>query len=124
LEEKAARIGNAFSGRVKQLLSAHTQLMVALDFGIGPCYEVVITGNAQAEDTKAMVRAIRTHFLPNKVVLLNPDERESPEIVKLAELTKNQLSIDGRATVYVCMNYNCKLPTTDINKMLELLNAR
>jgi uncharacterized protein YyaL (SSP411 family) len=124
LEEKAARIGNAFSGRVKQLLSAHTQLMVALDFGIGPCYEVVIAGNAQAEDTKAMVRAIRTHFLPNKVVLLNPDERESPEIVKLAEFTKNQSSIDGRATVYVCMNYNCKLPTTDINKMLELLNAR
>jgi uncharacterized protein YyaL (SSP411 family) len=124
LEEKAARISSAFSRSVKQLPSAHTQLMVALDFGIGPCYEVVIAGKAEAEDTKAMVRAIRTRFLPNKVVLLNPDERESPEIAKLAEFTKNQSSIDGRATAYVCMNYNCKLPTTDINKMLELLNGR
>jgi uncharacterized protein YyaL (SSP411 family) len=124
LEEKAARIANAFSGRVKQLPSAHTQLMVALDFGIGLCCEVVIAGNAQTEDTKAMVRAIRTRFLPNKVVLFNPDERESPEIAKLAEFTKNQSSIGGRATAYVCMNYNCKLPTTDINKMLELLNGR
>jgi len=124
LEEKAARIGSAFSGSVKQLPSAHTQLMVALDFGIGPCYEVVIAGNTQAEDTKTMVKALRTCFLPNKVVLLNPGERESPEIAKLAEFTKSQSSIDGRATAYVCMNYNCKLPTTDINKMLELLNVR
>jgi uncharacterized protein YyaL (SSP411 family) len=123
LEEKAARIGIAFSGSVKQLPSAHTQLMVALDFGIGPCYEVVIVGKAQAEDTKAMVKALRTSFLPNKVVLLNLGERESPEITKLAEFTKNQSSIDGRATAYVCMNYNCKLPTTDIDKMLELLNV-
>jgi len=123
LEEKAARIGSAFSGSVNQSPSAHTQLMVALDFGIGPCYEVVIAGNAQAEDTKAMVKALRTRFLPNKVVLLNPDERESPEIAKLAEFTKNQSSIEGKATAYVCLNYNCKLPTTDIGKMLELLNV-
>jgi uncharacterized protein YyaL (SSP411 family) len=124
LEEKAARIGSAFSGSVKKLPSAHTQLMVALDFGIGPCYEVVIAGKTQAKDTKAMVKALRTCFLPNKVVLLNPDERKSPEIAKLAEFTQNQSSIDGKATAYVCMNYNCKLPTTDIDKMLELLNAR
>jgi uncharacterized protein YyaL (SSP411 family) len=124
LEEKAARIGSAFSGSIKQSPSAHTQLMVALDFGIGPCYEVVIAGKAQEEDTKAMVKALRTRFLPNKVVLLNPNGRESLEIAKLAEFTKNQPSIDGRATAYVCLNYNCKLPTTDINKMLELLNVR
>jgi uncharacterized protein YyaL (SSP411 family) len=122
LEEKAARIGIAFSGSVKQSPSAHTQLMVALDFGIGPCYEVVIAGKAQAEDTKAMVKALRTRFLPNKVVLLNPGERESPEIAQLAEFTRNQSSIGGRATAYICLNYNCKLPTTDISKMLELLN--
>jgi uncharacterized protein YyaL (SSP411 family) len=123
-EEKAARIGSAFSRSIKKSPSAHTQLMVALDFGIGPCYEVVIAGKAQAEDTKAMVNALRTRFLPNKVVLFNPDGRESPEIAKLAEFTKNQSSIGGKATAYVCLNYNCKLPTTDIDKMLELLNAR
>jgi uncharacterized protein YyaL (SSP411 family) len=96
--------------------------MVALDFGIGSSYEVVIAGKPQAEDTKAMMKALRTRFLPNKVVLLNPGERESPEIAQLAKFTQSQSSIDGRATVYVCMNYNCKLPTTDISKMLELLN--
>jgi uncharacterized protein YyaL (SSP411 family) len=55
---------------------------------------------------------------------LNPDERESPKIAKLADCTKNQSSIGGKATAYVCLNYNCKLPTMDIGKMLELLNVR
>jgi uncharacterized protein YyaL (SSP411 family) len=124
LEEKAAKIGSAFSKRVKQAPLAHTQLMVALDFGVGPCYEVVIAGNSEAKDTGAMFKALRTHFLPNKVVLLNSNEQESPEIAQLAGFTKNQSSIEGKATAYICLNYNCKLPTTDINTMLELLNVR
>jgi uncharacterized protein YyaL (SSP411 family) len=124
LEEKAAKIGSAFSGSVTKLLSAHTQLMGSLDFGIGPCYEVVIAGRAEAEDTKAMLKALRTRFLPNKVVLLNPGGPELSGIAKFAEFTINQPSIDGRATAYVCMNHNCQPPTTDINKMLELLDVR
>jgi len=124
LEEKAARIGRAFARSVNQSPAAHNQLMIALDFGVGPCHEVVIAGNAQAQDTKAMVEALRTRFLPNKIVLLNPSEQESPGIARLAEFTKNQSSIGGKATAYVCQNHNCKLPTTDINKMLELLDAR
>ena len=122
-EEKAAAVGRAFSQSVKQSLSAHSQLMVALDFGVGPSYEVVIAGNAQAEDTSTMVKALRTRFLPNKVVLLNPDEQDSPEMSQLAAFTRNQTSIEGKATAYVCLNYNCKSPTTDVNKMLELLSA-
>jgi uncharacterized protein YyaL (SSP411 family) len=122
-EEKAAAIGRAFSGSVRQSPRAHTQLMVALDFGLGPCYEVVIAGNAEAEDTKAMIRALRAHFLPNKVVLLNPGEQDSPGISQLAPFTREQSSIEGKATAYVCLSYNCKLPTMDVGKMLELLNA-
>jgi uncharacterized protein YyaL (SSP411 family) len=123
LEEKAARLGSTFSGNVRQLPSAHAQLMVALDFAVGPSYEVVVAGKTQAKDTRDMLRALRTRFLPNKVVVLNPDERESPEIAELAPFIKNQSSTGGRATGYVCMNYNCKLPTTDIDKMLELLGV-
>jgi len=123
-EEKAARIGRAFSRNVKQSPSAYTQLMVAVDFGVGPSYEVVIAGNSQAKDTKEMLKAIRTQFIPNKVVILRPTEQESPDINRLAEFTKSQASIDGRATAYVCLNYNCKFPTTDITKMLDLLNVK
>jgi hypothetical protein len=122
-EQKAAAIGRAFSRGIAQLPSAHTQLMVALDFELGPCYEVVIAGSLHAQDTGAMLRALRTRFLPNKVVLFNPGEQDAPEIAQLAAFTRNQPSVGGRATAYVCLNHNCKLPTTDISKMLELLGV-
>jgi len=123
LEEKAAKIGRAFSRSVKQSPSAYTQLMVAADFGVGPSYEVVIAGKSQAKDTKEMLKAIRRQFIPNKVVILRSTEQESPDIDHLAEFTKHHLSIEGKTTAYVCLNYNCRLPTTDVNKMLELLNV-
>jgi len=121
LEEKAAKIGRAFSQNVKKLPLAYTQLMVSVDFGIGPSCEVVIAGNSEAAGTKAMLTALMSQFVPNKVVLLNPSEQESPEIGQLAEFTKYQTSIGNKATAYVCLNYHCKSPATDINKMLELL---
>jgi len=121
LEEKAATIGRVFSESISESPSVHTQLMAAVDFGIGPSYEVVIVGNPKAKDTKEMVQALHTHFIPNKVVLLRPTDQEAPGIERLAKFTKYQTSIDNKATAYVCLNYNCKLPTTDKGKMLELL---
>ena len=121
LEEKAATIGKVFSESISESPSAHTQLMAAVDFGIGPSYEVVIVGNSKAKDTKEMIQALHTHFIPNKVVLLRPIDQEAPGIERLAKFTKYQTSIDNKATAYVCLNYNCKLPTTDKGKMLELL---
>ncbi len=123
-EEKAAKIGRAFSKAVKQMPSAYTQLLLAVDFALGPSYEVVIVGKWGADDTKAMIRALRGHFVPNKVVLFRPSGEESPDITRLAGYTKYQSSIDGKATAYVCLNYTCKLPTTDSGKMLEMLNVK
>jgi hypothetical protein len=123
-EEKAAAIGRTFSRSLGQSPSAHTQLMIALDFGLGPSYQVVIAGNAGAEDTGGMIRALGAHFLPNKVVLLKPAEQDSREIFQLSPFTRQQPGIGGKATAYVCLNYNCKLPTTDVDQMLELLDVR
>jgi hypothetical protein len=113
-------IGHAFAGYIQQQPSAYGQLMVAVNFGVGPSYEVVIVGEADAEDTQAMLAALRSEFVPNKVVLLRPPGK-SPEIIRLAEFVKYHGSINGQATAYVCLNYYCELPTTDIDKMLELL---
>ncbi|MBI2979255.1 MAG: thioredoxin domain-containing protein [Chloroflexi bacterium] len=123
LEEKAAKIGRAFSQGVRQSPSAHTQLMIAVDFAVGPSYEVVIAGDWRASDTREMLQAIARRFIPNKVVLFLPVGPGSAEFKSIAPFTGQQVSIDDKATAYVCLNYNCQLPTTDIDTMLSLLNA-
>jgi uncharacterized protein YyaL (SSP411 family) len=124
LEKKAAGMGAMFSANVRESPSAHTLLMAGVDFGMGPSYEVVIVGNPEATDTREMIQKLRRQFIPNKVVLLRSPDRSGPGIERLAEFTKHQTAIDDKATAYVCLNCNCKLPTTDTAKMLELLNAQ
>ncbi len=124
LEEKADRIGRAFSGSVKQFPSAYTQLMMAVEFGLGPSQEVVIAGDTDAADTRSMLKQLRRPFLPHTVVLFRPMDHKSPEITRIASYTDGQTSIDSKATAYVCRDYHCELPTTDPGKMLELLRKR
>ena len=37
---------------------------------------------------------------------------------------EEESALDGDATAYVCRNFSCELPTTDVDKMLELLGER
>lgn len=122
LAEKASRITRTFSTTVRQSPSSFTHLMVGIDFLLGPSYGIVISGKTNADDTKIMINAIRTRFLPNKTVLFIPSDQESPEICRIAESVKDQSSINGKATAYVCRNYVCEKPTTDLGRMLILLD--
>jgi uncharacterized protein YyaL (SSP411 family) len=97
--------------------------MVALDFLSGPSYEVVIAGDSRADDTKNMLKILKTNFLPNKVLLLNPTEEESPKLHKIVPHIIKKSSINGQATSYICTNYSCKEPTTDVEKMIKILES-
>lgn len=123
-ENKALKIVQSFSSNIKNSPLAHTQLMAALDFIFGPSYELVIAGKQHSPDTRQMLKALRTHFIPNKVVIFHPTGQGPSDIERIAEFTKYQTSIEGRATAYVCLNHSCKSPTTDIARMLEMLGVK
>ncbi len=123
LEDIAAESGKAFSKTANDSPLFHTQLLTALSFAVGPSYEIVIVGKSNARDTAEMLRAVRSNFIPNKVIIFRPTNRDNSALDGIAGYTKEFESIDGKATAYVCQNYVCSLPTTDIDKMLELLNV-
>ena len=123
-EDKALKIVQSFSSNIKNSPLAHTQLMAALDFVFGPSCEVVISGKKHSGDTKKMLQALRSNFIPSKVVIFRPTGQGPSDIELIAEFTKYQTSIEGRATAYVCLNHSCKSPTTNIARMLELLGVK
>jgi uncharacterized protein YyaL (SSP411 family) len=122
-EERAIQIGKTFSQSVSQYPSAHINMMIAVDFLVGPAYEIVVVGNPEAEDTQNMMRKLETVYLPNKVALLKPEGKESRDLVEIAPYIEHFTSIDGRATVYVCENFVCDLPTTDVEQMMDILKG-
>jgi hypothetical protein len=121
LEEKAAQLAAAFSGRISPSPAAYTQFLGGLDFAFGPAIEVVIAARRGAVDTHAMLKALRRDFLPNMVVLFHPAGKGSQEIAKLAPHAEAMTIIDESATAYVCSRFRCDLPTTDPEKMLARL---
>lgn len=124
LEGHAAKLLRAFSGQVAQAPTAFTQFLVALDFVLGPSHEVVIVGMPGADDTGAMLRAVRRTFLPNKVLVFRPSGEEAPAIARLAPYTAAQRAIEGRATAYACRGGACERPTTEPAELLALLGAK
>jgi uncharacterized protein YyaL (SSP411 family) len=120
-EEKTAQLMHAFAIKVARSPSAHTQLLTALDFALGPSSEVVVVGDPANEDTLELLRTVRGRFLPRKIVLFRSSIDKSPEITELASFTENMQGERTRATVFICRNQVCNLPTTNVHKMLEML---
>jgi hypothetical protein len=124
LEGQAVDISRALAGSVGRVPVGHTQFMMALGFLLYPSYEIVIAGRSEAEDTKRMLHALRKYFLPNAVVLLSSPEDESSDIAGIAPFTKDLKPVKNMATAYVCTNFACHSPTTDVTEMLRLLDTQ
>lgn len=123
LENKAEALNRAFSQTINNIPYAYSQFLAGIDFQVGLSYEVAIAGDANAEDTKEMLKELRKRFIPNKVVVLNPANEKSPEIYKIAEYLSGQEMKDNKATAYVCMNFACNKPTNDVEEMLNSFEA-
>ncbi len=122
LAEKAGLMGKIFFEEISNSPAAHTQMMMALVFKNSRPFEVVIAGDFEAEDTKSMLKALRSAYIPNKVVLFRPEGETEAELTEIAEFTRYHRAIDSKATAYVCRNRTCRSPATGIGKMLESLN--
>ncbi|NLM30756.1 MAG: thioredoxin domain-containing protein [Methanomicrobiales archaeon] len=122
-EEIADRIHRTFAGTVRKSPATHIGFLTGLDRMLGPGVEVIITGARGAEDTRAMIQAIASHYTPDASVIFRPSDEEDPEITRVAGFTRDAVAIDGRATAYVCTNYACEIPVTDPDEMLRRIRA-
>ena len=123
-EETAAGAMRSVSGLVHRSPGAFSYLLCAADFALGPSYEVVVAGKPGAPDTTGMLEALNRGFFPNKVLLFHPMDEKSPEIHELAGFIRDQKSLGGNATAYVCRNHACQSPTTSKDDLLEMLQTR
>lgn len=109
----------AFSAELGQNSMVYPLALVWLDFQFGPSREIVISGD-QAD---SMIAALRKPYLPNKVILHRTGDN-AEALAKLAPYTETQISVDGKATAYVCESFACKMPTTGISVMLKNLGVK
>jgi uncharacterized protein len=87
-------------------------MLAALDMHLATPREVVVVGDPEADDTRAMGAVLAARYLPNTALAFAaPDGvAEAAETVPLLE---GRSAVDGMATAYVCERFTCRMPLTD-----------
>ncbi len=119
--EAAEDVLNAFSSQLRESPASLSEMLSALDFSIGPTREIVIAAESHRVDTNKMLRFIQSRYLPNTVVLFHQTGKAGEDVEKIVPFVKWQTAIDNKPTAYVCQNYVCKQPVTQIDMLEQLL---
>jgi uncharacterized protein YyaL (SSP411 family) len=120
LNELTFKLVETFSGTVSKHPSAYTFFLSAFDFLIGPSFEIIIVGKS-GDDISKIQKLLNSKFIPNKILLYKPTDRED-EINLIAPFLTHYKEIDGKTTIYICTNYECKQPVTSVEEMMRLID--
>jgi uncharacterized protein YyaL (SSP411 family) len=119
----AAQTINAFQAQLSRSPSALPQMLVALDASASTPRQVVIAGKPDAPDTQALLREVNSRYQPNEILILADGGPGQAYFTQKIEFFKDVHPIDGKATAYVCENFVCQLPTSDLAVISRLLDT-
>ncbi|MBI2061010.1 MAG: thioredoxin domain-containing protein [Nitrospirae bacterium] len=120
---KVEKALGSYLDQVERAPTAFPQLLIAIDQYLSPKQEIVIVGDRSNDETKRMLRYVYDRFLPYRsVIQVEPDEVE--RLGKTLPMVAGKTGSEGKAVAYVCENYVCRFPTTDPDKMAELLDGK
>jgi uncharacterized protein YyaL (SSP411 family) len=120
--ERVRKTIHAFATTLSHFPSAMPLMLVALDYSLSKPRQIVIAGKKDAPGTKALVKEVHRHFLPNTVVFLTDGAEGQKYLGEKNEAIRAMSPIDGKSTAYVCQNFTCKAPVTDPKQLAELLS--
>ena len=83
--------------------------------------QVIIAGDKEKEDTKALLKIVNSFYLPNKILIVHQPEEET-FLSRHLEILKSVKLTEEKATAYVCENYTCSAPVSDPDRLKRLLN--
>src|SRR5262249_14670535 len=107
----------------RKLLAEHPmaagQMLVALDFYLGPVREVAIVGETSA--AARVQRLLEEKFHPRRV-LARKTPHDGPEVDTLLPLLAGKTN-KADVTVYLCENYTCRAPLVGIEAIEKALRG-
>jgi uncharacterized protein YyaL (SSP411 family) len=119
LAEKTIR---AFSEDVNRAPTGYTLMLTGFMFDTQNSKEIVIVGDSRNRNTTKFLHTIRASYAPHKVLLFKDTSVSDNRLEQLANWTSTQNSINGKPTAYVCKNFACNQPTSDLQTALSFIN--
>ncbi|MCI0387855.1 MAG: thioredoxin domain-containing protein [Acidobacteria bacterium] len=121
--EMADRTLALFSGQLNEFPQAMPQMLASLDYHLDKPKQIIIAGQRGKEDTERMLREAHARYIPNKIILLAGGGEGQQFLSQYLPFIETVKMRGGKATAYICENYACKLPTSDLSVMAKLLRT-
>ncbi|APC41459.1 thioredoxin domain-containing protein [Clostridium estertheticum] len=119
LQNEAALQFKVFASKVKTIESAHAYFMTALLYSTVPGKDIIISGDENSGGTKTMIKEINSTYLPFATAVLNAGDGSLNSIN--SELAAHKPLL-GKTTAYICENYTCREPITNLQEFYESIN--
>ena len=109
---------SALGGLMLEHPRAAGQLLIALDFVLGPTPEIVIATGNTGTPAEEMLAVALSMFMPNKLVVLQ-DRQSTLDLPLLA----GKQAVENKTATYICERGACQHPCTDLDELVAQLQA-
>ena len=116
------KIFMTFSNEIQKTPSGYASMVNSFLFNIDSPKEIVIVGSSNDDETIKAIKKIKSEYVPSKVIIFKDTDDELNKLSPLAKWTVTQETIDEKTTYYICQDFACKVPTTDLNLALKFIN--
>jgi len=121
LRARAKKTVNDFARQLMHFPSALPQMLVAFDFLKTAPRQIVVAGEVNDARTQELLGEVRRHFLPHAIVLLADGSDSQNFLAEKNEAVRAMTPIDGKPAVYICEDFTCKAPVTEVQELRKLL---
>lgn len=121
LEDEAQKLFINFAGTISNYPSSYSLALIAFMFNFEVTKEIVIAGNKNDSVTKEFMNIINNKYSPFSTVILNDNDENIKEI--LPHLVGKEM-LEDKVTAYICQNFTCGVPITDIDELVNALNIK
>lgn len=115
------KIFTTFADDINRSPNGFGAMLTAYIFANNSPKEIVIVGDGNSNKTIELINVIKSEYSPNKVIIFKDISDKQNQLSRIAEWTNEYRAIDNKPTVYICKNYTCNQPTTDINVVIKQL---
>jgi len=124
LEDKAYGQLKAFGGMIESYPTGYTHMLMSLLFINGKASEIVLVGDRKDESAERMLRLANKSFLPFTVTVFKDKEAVDSDIAGIAPYTAEQVTIDDKTAAYICENFSCRAPVTEVEEFKGLIGGK
>ncbi|XP_069174791.1 spermatogenesis-associated protein 20 isoform X2 [Procambarus clarkii] len=121
---KAEAIFCLFSDRLNKIPIALPEMTTALLLHQKPPVQIILAGKNGSDSLKKMIKIIHSEAIPNRVILLADDNKDSFMYSRHSSLSRYHPVTNDETLAYVCQNFKCMLPVNTPDQLRDILRNR